>query len=71
MPNPRHIEVKHWQSYVEKWMQNKFATPEVGCVSAWPSRARNRSHCEEPLSGDLNLCRGEILIAFVTEINLD
>src|SRR5689334_19328034 len=36
-------------------MRKRFATPGVGCVSAWPSRARNRSFREEPMSGGLNL----------------
>src|SRR5947209_14251120 len=36
-------------------MRKGCATPEVGCVSAWPSRARNRSPREEPMSGGLNV----------------
>src|SRR5947209_13952003 len=38
-------------------MRKGCATPEVGYVSAWPSRARNRSPREEPMSGGLNTLR--------------
>src|SRR4051794_29360642 len=45
-------------------MRKGFAIPEVGCVSAWPSRARNRSPREEPMSGGLKLEKASTVRVF-------